>query len=114
LKYLSYFNLPYKIKVEDGFKIRLYSDDNPNPLPKVSGGQEIMVGICLRLALHNMFAQSFNILVVDEGTTHLDETNRQNYFNIIGELRKQKIINQLIVIDHDPNLTSVVDQLIQL
>ncbi len=112
--YLSYFNLPYRVKVVDGFKIRLFADGQEEPLPTVSGGQEMMVGICLRLALHKMFAQAFPIWIIDEGSTHLSESKKQNYFDLIDTLRKQKIINQIIVIDHDERLSTVVDQTIEL
>jgi len=111
--YLDYFNLPYNVKVEDGFRIRLY-DENNRQLPMVSGGQAMMVSICLRLALHKMFAQSFPIWIIDEGTTHLSESKKQNYFDLIDELRKQKVINQIIIIDHDERLSTVVDQTVQL
>lgn len=111
--YLEYFNLPYTVKVVDGFKIRLFTEHD-KMLPNVSGGQEMMVGICLRLALHKMFAKAFPIWIIDEGTTHLSDDNRQNYFNLIDELRNQKVINQIIIIDHDERLSEVVDQTIQL
>jgi energy-coupling factor transporter ATP-binding protein EcfA2 len=111
--YLEYFNLPYTVKVVDGFKIRLFTEHD-KMLPSVSGGQEMMVGICLRLALHKMFAKAFPIWIIDEGTTHLSDDNRQNYFNLINELRNQKVINQIIIIDHDERLSEVVDQTIQL
>jgi DNA repair exonuclease SbcCD ATPase subunit len=111
--YLQYFGMPFTIKVEEGFKIRLYNE-NGLRFPTVSGGQEIMIGICLRLALHQMFAQAFPIWIIDEGSNNLSEVNRQNYFNLINELRQQKIIQQIIVVDHDERLTAVVDQVIQL
>lgn len=114
-KYLEYFSLPFTVKVEDGFKIRLYpEEDSRHPLPTVSGGQEMMIGICLRLALHKLFAQAFPIWIIDEGTTHLSESKKQNYFDLIDLLRTQKIIKQIIIIDHDERLGSVVDQTIQL
>lgn len=111
--YLDYFDLPYTIVVKDGFRIRL-CDSAKRVLPTVSGGQEVMIGLSLRLALHRMFAKAFPILIIDEGTNHLSEVNRQNYFNLINELRKQKVINQIIVIDHDVGLSTVVDQLMEL
>lgn len=112
--YLEYFGLNYIVKVEDGFKIRLYNEDSNTALPTVSGGQEMMIGICLRLALHKMFAQAFPIWIIDEGTTHLSDSKKQSYFDLINALRKQKIINQIIVIDHDERLSTVVDQTVQL
>jgi DNA repair exonuclease SbcCD ATPase subunit len=113
-KYLGYFNIPYRVKVTDGFKIRLFNSNSSDPLPEVSGGQEMMIGICLRLALHKMFAGAFPIWIIDEGTTHLSDDNRQSYFELIDELRSQKVINQIIIIDHDPKLIEVVDNIIQL
>jgi DNA repair exonuclease SbcCD ATPase subunit len=112
--YLEYFNLPYSVRVEDGFKIRLYEPEGVDPLPRVSGGQEMMVGICLRLALHKMFAKAFSLWLIDEGTTHLSESKKQNYFDLIDELRNQKVIKQIIIIDHDERLANVVDQIIEL
>lgn len=111
--YLEHFDLPYSVKINDGFKIVL-TDSVGRELPTVSGGQEMMVGICLRLALHKMFAKSFPIWIIDEGTTHLSETKKPQYFALINELRNQKIINQIIIIDHDERLGNVVDQTIQL
>ena len=111
--YLEHFNLPYSVKVNDGFKIRLV-DAERRELPKVSGGQEVMVGICLRLALHKMFAHTFPLLIIDEGTTHLSDVKKPLYFSLIDDLRNQKIIRQIIIIDHDEGLKEVVDQIIQL
>ena len=74
----------------------------------------MIVGICLRLALHRMFAQSFPLWIVDEGTTHLDENNRNAYFQLIENIRAAKIVDQAIVVDHDSKLSSVVDNIIKL
>ena len=111
--YMEYFELPYSVQIGDGFKIRLVNSDG-YVLPMVSGGQEVMIGICLRLALHKMFAKSFSIWIVDEGTTHLSETKKPQYFALINELRAQRIISQIILVDHDERLGSVVDHTIQL
>ena len=111
--YLEHFDLPYSVRISDGFKIGLVNSEG-HLLPTVSGGQEVMVGICLRLALHKMFAKSFPLWIIDEGTTHLSETKKPQYFSLINELRNQKIINQILIIDHDERLNSVVDQTVQL
>jgi len=107
--YLSYFDMPYSVSIGDGFKIRM-KHSNGETLPKVSGGQEIVIGICLRLALHKMFSKAFPIWIIDEGTTHLHKDQKTNYFNLINELRNQRVINQIIAIDHDDGLMDVVDQ----
>ena len=110
--YLEQFAVPYRVKIVDGFKFHMITDDD-RVVPRVSGGQQVVVGLCLRLALHKMFAQSFPIWIVDEGSTHLDEENREAYFRLLNTIREQKIINQIIVIDHDPMLAEVVDRTIR-
>jgi DNA repair exonuclease SbcCD ATPase subunit len=74
----------------------------------------MIVGLCLRLALHKMFAQSFPLWIVDEGTTHLSEPNRKAYFKLIEEIRTKKLVDQVLIIDHDNQLSTVVDNTIQL
>lgn len=110
---LEDFNMPYTAKVADNFKIEIY-DDEGRKLPSVSGGREIQIGIALHLALHELFSQSFPLLIIDEGTTHLDATNRKAYFDIIKKLKSKDKLQQIIIIDHDPMLEEVVDHLIPL
>lgn len=110
---LQDFNMPYTAKVADNFKIEMYDDDGRR-LPSVSGGQEIQVGIALHLALHELFSQSFPLMIIDEGTTHLDTTNRKAYFDIIKKLKSADKLQQIIIIDHDPMLSEVVDHVISL
>lgn len=110
---LQDFNMPYTARVADNFKIEMY-DNEGRRLPKVSGGQEIQVGIALHLALHELFSQSFPLLVIDEGTTHLDTTNRKAYFDIIKKLKEGDKLKQIIIIDHDIQLSEVVDDVIEL
>ena len=108
---LDHFHIPYKARIAPGFKIEMLDAEN-RPLPTLSGGQNVIVGICLRLALHRMFAQSFPMWLIDEGTTHLDDENRKLYFQLIEQLKKDDIIKQIIIIDHDGQLANVVDRVI--
>jgi DNA repair exonuclease SbcCD ATPase subunit len=112
-KYLEKFSLPYHAKILEGFKIQMVNEEGQY-LPKVSGGQEVIIGMCLRLALHKLFAQSFPLWIVDEGSTHLSETKKKSYFQLIDTIRSQKLINQIIIIDHDSRLNQVVDKVIEL
>lgn len=110
---LQGFNIPYTAKVGEDFEIEMFNDLG-RKLPSVSGGQEIQVGISLHLALHELFSQSFPLLVIDEGTTHLDTTNRKAYFEIIKKLKANDKLQQIIIIDHDPQLREVVDNVVEL
>ena len=110
---LQQFNLPYNATIDDNFKI-ITKNSAGHSIPTLSGGQEMIMGLCLRLALHSMFSSSFSFLCIDEGTTHLDELNKQLYFDAIVNLRQKKVINQLFIIDHEKALIEAVDSVIQL
>lgn len=110
---LQDFNMPYTARVADNFKIEMLDDDG-NKLPDVSGGQKVQIGIALHIALHELFSQSFPLLIIDEGTTHLDATNRKAYFDIIKKLKSSDKLQQIIIIDHDEGLADVVDHIISL
>lgn len=105
------FAIPYHPTITDGFKI-VMTDDDGNALPAVSGGQEVIIGLCLRLALHSMFSQSFPLLIIDEGTTHLDTENVALYFDAIRAIKNDGHISQVIIVDHNDKLAEVVDNVI--
>lgn len=109
---LQRFDLPYQARINEDFRIIITKDGHP--VPRLSGGQEMVVGLCLRLALHSMFSQAFPMLIIDEGTTHLDEENKKLYFQCINDLKTDKVIQQLIIIDHSSLLTEAVDHVIRL
>jgi DNA repair exonuclease SbcCD ATPase subunit len=110
---LNSFDFPYKAKVNELFGIDVYNPDGLL-LPSVSGGQQVMVGLSLRLALHNMFVGAFPLMIIDEGSYGLTAENSQKYFNIISELNKSDKFKQVIVIDHHPELRDYVDNTIEL
>lgn len=110
---LSDFNIPYRARLVDDFKINIIDADG-RKLPSVSGGQEIQVGVSLHLALRELFSQSFPLLIIDEGTTHLDEENVEAYFDIIKRIKAEDSNKQIIIIDHHPSLSDVVDNTIEL
>jgi exonuclease SbcC len=110
---LKMFDFPYTAKVADSFNIEV-SDEQERVLPSVSGGQEIAIGLCLHLSLHDLFSQSFPMMVIDEGTTHLDSDNRKAYFDMIKGLKAKSKLKQILIIDHDPQIAEVVDNVIEL
>ena len=109
---LQRFDLPYQASINEEFQIVITKGGYT--IPRLSGGQEMVVGLCLRLALHSMFSQAFPMLIVDEGTTHLDEENKALYFQCINDLKTDKAIQQLIIIDHCSLLVGAVDNVIRL
>lgn len=110
---LASFDFPYTAKVNDTFGIDIFNEDGLQ-LPAVSGGQQVMVGFSLRLALHNMFVGAFPFMIVDEGSYGLNAENSKKYFEIIRSLNKTSKFKQVIVIDHHPELSEYVDNTINL
>ena len=110
---LASFDFPYTAKVNDTFGIDIFNEEGLQ-LPAVSGGQQVMVGFSLRLALHNMFVGAFPFMIVDEGSYGLNAENSKKYFEIIRSLNKTSKFKQVIVIDHHPELSEYVDNTIEL
>lgn len=110
---LQQFDMPYNITIQPGFKFKIM-DELSNDIPDLSGGQQIMAGLCLRLALHTLFSAAFPMMIIDEGTTHLSSVKKVLYFDVLRQLRATKAIKQLIVIDHDPGLGDCVDRSLSL
>lgn len=110
-EYLEMYNFPYSARITENFQIEM-TNENGRVIPKVSGGQEIQVGVSLHFALHDLFSQSFPMMLIDEGTTCLDEEMQQAYFAIIKGLKEKSSIKQVIIVDHSQQLTNVVDNVI--
>jgi exonuclease SbcC len=110
---LRQFNFPYRAEVNDSFGIDVF-DYRGRKLPCVSGGQEIMVGVALRLALHSMFGEAFPMMIFDEGSVHLSQESKKNYFEVIKNMKNMSKLKQIIIIDHDEDLSDVVDNTIKL
>jgi len=110
---LTSFDFPYKAQVNESFGIDIFNEDGLQ-LPAISGGQQVMVGFSLRLALHNMFVGAFPFMIVDEGSYGLNNENSKKYFEIIKTLGKSSKFKQVIVIDHHSELSEYVDNTINL
>jgi exonuclease SbcC len=110
---LASFNFPYTAKVNETFGIDVFQE-NGLQLPDISGGQQVMVGFSLRLALHNMFVGAFPFMIIDEGSYGLTDENAKKYFEIIKTLGKSSKFKQVIVIDHHSELSEYVDNTIKL
>jgi DNA repair exonuclease SbcCD ATPase subunit len=110
---LASFDFPYSAKVNETFGIDIFNEEGLQ-LPAISGGQQVMVGFSLRLALHNMFVGAFPFMIIDEGSYGLNKDNAKKYFEVIKTLGKSSKFKQVIVIDHHSELTEYVDNTISL
>lgn len=110
---LEKFDFPYTAKVNESFGIDVFNEEG-YALPSISGGQQIMVGFSLRMALHNMFVGAFPFMIIDEGSYGLATDAATKYFEIIAGLNKVSKFKQVIIIDHNEDLADYVDQTITL
>lgn len=107
------FNFPYTAQVNDNFGIDIL-DEKGRKLPFVSGAQEVIAGLSLRMALHELFSQAFPIMIIDEGSAAMNEENANLYFEVIRNLKAEGYMRQIIIIDHHQQLKEVVDHIIEL
>lgn len=87
-----------------------------NELPKlvVSGGEEDLCNLVLRLAISQMIAeragQAFSLLILDEVFGSLDETRRDNVIELLRRLQDR--FEQVIVITHIEQVREGLDRVL--
>lgn len=85
------------------------------PKPVISGGEEDLCNLVLRLAISQMIAeragQAFSLLILDEVFGSLDETRRANVVELLRRLNDR--FEQVIVITHIEQVREGLDRLVQ-
>lgn len=81
----------------------------------ISGGEEDILNLCMRLALSHMLAeragQNFSLLMLDEVFGSLDEGRRSNVLALLEKLRRR--FEQIVIITHLDDIKDGVHHLIQ-
>lgn len=94
---------------------RLLVIENGVPKPVISGGEEDLCNLVLRLAISQMIAeragQAFSLLILDEVFGSLDETRRANVVELLRRLHDR--FEQVIVITHIEQVREGLDRLVQ-
>ena len=79
--------------------------------PVISGGEDDIVNLALRLAISQMIAdragQSFSLLVLDEVFGSLDDTRRDNVVSLLQNLKNR--FEQIILITHVESIHDALD-----
>ncbi len=99
-----------ELDLDERYRISILEDGVP--LPVISGGEEDLANLVLRLAISQMIAersgQPFSLLILDEVFGSLDETHRHNVIGLLRALRDR--FDQVIVITHIDDVRDGLDQ----
>ena len=100
------------LELDDQYNLIVLEDGRPKPV--ISGGEEDIANLVLRLAISQMIAdragQSFSLLVLDEVFGSLDESRRNNVVDLLR--RVQDRFEQVILITHIESVREGVDRVI--
>jgi exonuclease SbcC len=102
-----------ELELDDKYRIVVLEEGVPKPV--ISGGEEDMANLVLRLAISQMIAeragQAFSLLVLDEIFGSLDETRRHHVVELLRGLQDR--FEQVILITHIENVRDGLDQVLE-
>ncbi len=101
-----------ELELDDQYNIVVLEDAIPKPV--ISGGEEDIANLVLRLAISQMIAersgQSFSLLILDEIFGSLDEARRHNVVALLKKLHDR--FEQVILITHIEAVREGLDRVI--
>lgn len=101
-----------ELELDDEYNIIVLEDGIPKPV--ISGGEEDLANLVLRLAISQMIAeragQSFSLLVLDEIFGSLDEARRHNVIELLRRLHDR--FEQVVLITHIESVREGLDRVI--
>lgn len=98
------------LRWDSGYEIILEENGHERSLSSLSGGEQMIAALSVRLALLKELSQ-VRVAFFDEPTTNVDEQRRRNLAEQIGKI---KDFDQLFVISHDDAFEGFTDQVISL
>lgn len=109
-----------KRAIEQGLSFKFLRTDQPNAswlgMNRLSGGQKIKLAIAMLISIQKLICPELCFLVLDEPSTHLDESSIQALSNLLANLQEMLNISggQVFVIDHNEILNRSFTTTIQL
>ena len=101
-----------ELELDDQYNIIVLEEGIPKPV--ISGGEEDLANLVLRLAISQMIAeragQSFSLLILDEVFGSLDESRRHNVVELLRRLQDR--FEQVILITHIESVRDGLDRVI--
>jgi DNA repair protein SbcC/Rad50 len=100
------------LEFDEDYKLLVLEDGLPKPV--ISGGEEDLCNLVLRLAISQMIAeragQAFSLLILDEVFGSLDDTRRANVVELLRKLNDR--FEQVIVITHIEQVRDGLDRVL--
>ena len=101
------------LELNEKYEICLYDDGEIKPV--ISGGEEDVANLCIRLAISQMIAQrsgrGLSLLILDEVFGSLDENRRNNVVSLLNSLTNS--FDQVILITHIDDIKEGIDNIIK-
>lgn len=101
-----------ELELDDQYNIVVLEGGIPKPV--ISGGEEDLANLVLRLAISQMIADragtSFSLLILDEVFGSLDESRRQNVVDLLRQLHDR--FEQVILITHIDGVREGLDRVV--
>ncbi|MDQ2932576.1 MAG: hypothetical protein M3Y05_17370, partial [Gemmatimonadota bacterium] len=101
-----------EVELDDQYNILVLEDGRPKPV--ISGGEEDLANLVLRLAISQMIAeragQPFSLLILDEIFGSLDELRRSSVLELLRRLNDR--FEQVILITHIESVRDMLDHVI--
>lgn len=101
-----------EIDLNEQYELQVIEDGVPKSV--ISGGEEDVCNLVLRLAISQIIAersgQSFSLLILDEVFASLDESRRNNVMTLLRSLRDR--FDQVLVITHHESVRDACDTVV--
>lgn len=102
------------LDLDEQYNVTMLEDELPKPV--ISGGEEDLANLVLRLAISEMIAeragQAFSLLILDEVFGSLDDTRRHNVVDLLRRLQDR--FEQVILITHIESVKVDLDRVVKL
>ncbi|MEJ5173059.1 MAG: hypothetical protein WHT47_05040, partial [Hydrogenothermaceae bacterium] len=101
------------LKFADDYSILLSINEvgisEPTEVDALSGGQRIALALALRFAISKLLNYKSDFLILDEPGIFMDKYRRRELIDILGDLKEQNFVKQLIIVTHDEEVEDRAD-----
>lgn len=104
------------ILIDENYNIKVIVDDEEWPIAQLSGGEQDVVNLCMRLAISQIILEAknvpYNMIILDEIFGSQDEERKMAIIDVIGKLKS--IFPQIILITHIGEVKDKADSIVNI